>query len=49
VIATSSRVAAPIDDDWQVEVDEQRPRVAPASGAGAYAVDDVVLRARRLR
>ena len=44
-----SMVSDLLDDDWQVEVDEQRPRIAPASGSGARAVDDVVLRARRLR
>ena len=44
-----SMVAALFDDDWDVEADEQRPRVAPESGAGAHHVDDVVLRARRLR
>ena len=42
-------VAALLDEDWAVEVDEQRPRVAPTGGAGAHHVDDVVLRARRLR
>jgi SAM-dependent methyltransferase len=41
-------VAALLDDDWAVEVDEQRPRDAPDSGAGAHHVEDVVLRARRL-
>jgi len=44
-----SMVTALLDDDWQVEVDEQRPRVAPEGGAGAHHTDDVVLRARRLR
>ncbi|WP_062645826.1 class I SAM-dependent methyltransferase [Streptomyces maremycinicus] len=44
-----SMVAALFDDDWEVEVDEQRPRVAPEGGAGAHHTDDVVLRARRLR
>ncbi|MFD4877979.1 class I SAM-dependent methyltransferase [Streptomyces sp. NPDC058420] len=44
-----SMVAALLDDDWRVEVDEQRPRVAPDGGAGAHHTDDVVLRARRLR
>jgi SAM-dependent methyltransferase len=44
-----SMVAALLDDSWQVEVDEQRPRVAPEGGAGAHHTDDVVLRARRLR
>ncbi|MGW7265951.1 class I SAM-dependent methyltransferase [Streptomyces sp. NPDC054842] len=44
-----SMIAALLDDDWQIEVDEQRPRVAPDGGAGAHHTDDVVLRARRLR
>ncbi|ABW14906.1 Methyltransferase type 11 [Parafrankia sp. EAN1pec] len=42
-------VATLLDDDWEVELNEQRPRVAPDSGAGAHHVDDLVLRARRLR
>jgi SAM-dependent methyltransferase len=42
-------VAALLDDGWAIEVDELRPRIAPESGAGAHHVDDVVLRARRLR
>jgi SAM-dependent methyltransferase len=44
-----SMVAALLDDDWEVEADEQRPRVAPDGGAGAHHTDDVILRARRLR
>lgn len=44
-----SMVAALLDDAWQVEVDEQRPRVAPESGGGAHHTEDVVLRARRVR
>jgi SAM-dependent methyltransferase len=44
-----SMVAALLDDDWTVEVDEQRPRTAPEGGAGAHHTDDVVLRARRVR
>ncbi|MFY4722774.1 class I SAM-dependent methyltransferase [Streptomyces sp. LaBMicrA B280] len=44
-----STVTALLDGDWEVEVDEQRPRVAPDSGAGAHHSDDLVLRARRLR
>ena len=44
-----SMVAELLDDDWAVEVDEQRPRPAPPSGAGAHHSSDVVLRARRLR
>ena len=42
-------VAALLDDDWQVELDEQRPRNAPDGGAGAHHAEDLVLRARRLR
>jgi SAM-dependent methyltransferase len=43
-------VRALLDDDWEIEVDEERPRVVPESGAGsAHHVDDLVLRARRLR
>lgn len=42
-------VAEQLDEGWLVEVDEQRPRHAPASGAGAHHADDLVLRARRLR
>ncbi len=44
-----SMVAFRLDDDWAVEVDEQRPRIAPDGGAGAHHTDDLVLRARRLR
>ena len=44
-----SMVAALLDDDWEVEVDEQRPRIAPDGGAGAHHAEDVVLRARRRR
>ncbi|MGW0465181.1 class I SAM-dependent methyltransferase [Streptomyces sp. NPDC003027] len=44
-----STVAPLLDDDWVVEVAEQRPRVAPDGGAGAHHTDDLVLRARRLR
>ncbi|MFD8009249.1 class I SAM-dependent methyltransferase [Streptomyces sp. NPDC058955] len=44
-----SMVAALLDDDWRVEVDEERPRVIPEGGAGAHHAHDVVLRARRLR
>ncbi|MDQ1749408.1 MAG: hypothetical protein QOE71_464 [Pseudonocardiales bacterium] len=42
-------VAALLNDDWEVERDEQRPRVAPDGGAGAHPTGDQVLRARRLR
>jgi hypothetical protein len=42
-------VAALLDEDWQLEVDEQRARIIPEGGAGAHHTDDVVLRARRLR
>jgi len=44
-----SMITALLDDDWEVEVDEVRPRVAPDGGAGAHHTDDLVLRARRLR
>ncbi|MGW1250958.1 class I SAM-dependent methyltransferase [Streptomyces sp. NPDC002535] len=44
-----SMVTAVLGDDWVVEVDEQRARVAPDGGAGAHHTDDLVLRARRLR
>lgn len=39
-------VAALLDDAWQVEVDERRPRDAPP-GPGAHHHHDLVLRARR--
>jgi hypothetical protein len=42
-------VAALLDDDWEVELDEQRPRVAPDGGAGAHHAEDLILRACRLR
>jgi len=42
-------VAALFDDDWVVELNEQRPRIAPEHGAGAHHAEDLVLRARRLR
>lgn len=41
-------VAARLDGDWRVEVDEKRPREV-AGGAGAHHTHDLVLRARRLR
>jgi SAM-dependent methyltransferase len=44
-----SMIGALLDDDWEVEVDEQRPRIAPDGGAGAHHAEDLVLRARRLR
>jgi SAM-dependent methyltransferase len=44
-----SMVAALLNDGWEVELDEERPRVTPASGAGAHHAGDLVLRARRLR
>jgi SAM-dependent methyltransferase len=39
-------VAALLDDGWQVEVDERRPRHVDG-GAGAHHTHDLVLRARR--
>jgi SAM-dependent methyltransferase len=44
-----SMVAELFDDNWEVELNEQRPRISPEGGAGAHHTDDVVLRARRLR
>lgn len=41
-------VAALLDKDWQVQVNERRPR-AITSGAGAHHTHDLVLRAQRLR
>jgi hypothetical protein len=43
-----AQVAAVLDDDWQLEVDETRPRTVE-TGAGAGHSVDQVLRARRLR
>ena len=43
-------VADLLTEDWEVEVDEQRPRTAPPEdGAGAHHAEDLVLRVRRLR
>lgn len=44
-----SMVAALLNEDWVIELDEQRPRLVPDGGAGAHHTDDVLLRARRLR
>ena len=41
-----SDVAALLDDGWQIEVDEKRPRDV-TTGAGAHHTHDLVLRARR--
>jgi SAM-dependent methyltransferase len=35
--------------DWEIELDEQRPRISPQSGSGVGHAEDLVLRARRLR
>jgi SAM-dependent methyltransferase len=43
-----AQVAALLDDDWHLEIDERRPRVVE-TGAGAGHSVDQVLRARRLR
>ena len=37
-----------LDDDWTIEVNENRPRTLTA-GAGAHHTEDVILIARRLR
>jgi len=44
---TDFAAAVAASDDWVVEVDETRPR--PAGAASTHHVDDVVLRARRIR
>lgn len=41
-------IAALLDHDWTVEINETRPRTAPAP-AGTHHSRDTVLRARRLR
>jgi SAM-dependent methyltransferase len=41
-------VAALLDADWQVDVDEKRPRNV-TTGGGAHHTHDLVLRAHRLR
>ncbi len=41
------QLAATLNGGWDVEVNETRARIAPASGAGAHHAADVVLRARR--
>lgn len=43
-----SAVAALLDSDWVIEIDEVRPRDAPLDGAGSQHADDIVLCARRL-
>jgi SAM-dependent methyltransferase len=43
-----SMVAELLNDDWTIELYEQRPRTAPDSGAGARHAQDLILRARRL-
>jgi len=42
-----AQVAALLNENWLIEVDETRPRHV-ATGAGAHHTEDVVLRARRL-
>ncbi|NAZ82013.1 methyltransferase domain-containing protein [Kineococcus sp. R8] len=45
--ATPADVAAVLDDAWEVQVHERRPRTV-TGGAGAHHVADLVVRARRL-
>ena len=47
--STSRPNPARIQEQFKVELDEQRARIAPESGARAQPTDDVVLRACRLR
>ena len=42
------QIKALLDDNWQLLVDETRPRHV-ATGAGAHHTSDVIVRARRLR
>jgi SAM-dependent methyltransferase len=42
-------VTGHLNNDWELERDEQRPRLGPDSGAGVGHAEDLVLRARRLR
>jgi SAM-dependent methyltransferase len=44
-----SMITALLGVDWVIDVDEERPRIAPDGGAGSHHTDDVVLRASRLR
>ncbi len=48
-VLAAGRWPGKADDDWEVERDEPRPRIAPDGGAGAHHTEDLVLRARRLR
>jgi SAM-dependent methyltransferase len=41
-------VAAVLDQDWRLEVQEERPR-SVSTGAGSHHIADVVVRARRVR
>ncbi len=42
-----SHVSALLDDDWEIELDETRPRHV-VTGAGSHHTEDVILRARRI-
>ena len=42
-------VAALLGEDWVIELNEERARIAPDGGAGSHHADDTVLRARRVR
>jgi hypothetical protein len=35
-----------LDDAWEIEVDERRPRTV-SGGAGTHHIQDIVLRVRR--
>lgn len=41
-------IVAMLNDHWQLELHENRPRVVPDGGQGAHHADDEVVRARRL-
>jgi SAM-dependent methyltransferase len=44
---TPETMLAVLDDDWTVERQEKRPRITPASGAGAHHAEDLIVRARK--
>ena len=44
-----ANVASMLDDDWQVVVDERRPRHVVAGAGAGHTHDDVILHAQRVR
>lgn len=37
--------SARVNDNWEIELDEQRPRITPAGGTGADHAEDLLIRA----